>query len=114
MIDSVEVSSHDLMLLERLLQERKKAESEQNGFQKLPSAKDLPAWLNYLRCYDMHRLEHLSCGDAGSRVYGFPKGRSEIATKKKRDLRRQVARACKEVDDLIEYAETGRLILPSL
>ena len=103
MIDTAEVSSSDMKLLNGLLrkrQKRKPAENEPHPIQ------DVHAWLNYLKCYDIRRLEGASFKSIGRQVFGSQKNSSTVLHEAKR--------ACDNVTKLIRNAEKGRWHLPLL
>ncbi len=114
MINYAAISRADLAALDHELRERQKAESPDTGRRKAPPIKDVRAWLNYFRCYDLRRCEGASFGEIGQRVYDAPEGRSGQAVKKRQTATREAKRAFKKVNDLIPCAEKGPWRLPRL
>lgn len=106
MIDTAEVSSGDLKLLDAILHRRQKTKSAESGFFEPHPIQDVRAWLSYLECYDIRRLETISFAKIGERVFGSQKKRSSVLHEAKR--------ACDNVTKLIRNAKKGRWRLPLL
>jgi hypothetical protein len=110
MIDSAEVSLSDLRALQDLLRKRQKTILSEAKLQAPHPVKDVTAWMLYLQSHDMHRYQGMSAENVGKNLYGAP-GRRLTMTPKDRNkcenARRQVLRACANVQKLIDFAVKG-------
>lgn len=106
MIDTAEVSASDLKLLDKILHRRQKTKPAGSGFCEPHPIQDVRAWYNYLRCYEIRRLEKIGYAKIGERVFG--------SHKKKNTVLHEAKRACDNVTNLIRNAEKGRWRLPLL